>query len=68
MLVAWRGRESGHGAEELNTGDPLNGRIGIGKRIDQANCDVVTVDIVALDRRLPARTHDICRCRVRRIR
>ena len=46
--------KAGHGAEELDTGDPLDGRICIGKRIDQANYDVVTVDIVTLDRRLPA--------------
>jgi hypothetical protein len=54
-----------HGAEELDIGDPLDGRIGSGKRIDQADCDVVTVDIVALDRRLPTRAHDTCRCRAR---
>jgi hypothetical protein len=53
----WRGADvkARHGAEELDIGDPLDGRIGSSKRIDQADCDVVTVDIVALDRRLPVR-------------
>ena len=50
--------EARHGAEELDAGDALHRRIDRGQRIDQADRDVVAVDIVALVRRLAARAGD----------
>ncbi len=47
-----------HGTEEINAGDALHGRVDRCQRLDQADGDIVAVDIIALDRLLAFRPGD----------
>src|SRR5580692_3985350 len=59
--------KAGHGSEKFDPGDSLDGRIDRGERIDQADGDIVAIDIVAFDRDLAAGTHKADRYRACRI-
>src|SRR5206468_689944 len=45
--------EARHGAEKVRAGDALHRRVDRGKRVDQADRDIVAIDVVALGGSLP---------------